>query len=201
MKFILIIFLSFLMFGCDDIKHLSESDVVYEIESIGTNTSDINILVARMSEYQSSLFSKVEYVRDKNEIVFSKGAPDENIVKYMSTRHGKFSIGGENEFNTWISNKHISNVAVSIQNEQVFLDLALNDEGAKIMAAKTRVNIGKKIVAKLDGKILMRAIITQKLGQYFRISTGSESPAEMLKISTLLKYGNINNPIVLRPKS
>lgn len=189
----------FIMTACEDIKYLNTPATVYKIVSKETDNTEINILVNRLSEYSPSLFSKIVFVRDANELLFLNGSPDYEYIQYFSNHSGKFIIEGDSELDQWISNKHIFTATPAIHNDQISLKIVLTAEGAEILESRTRANKGRRIAVRLDDTIIMQGSIRDELSKYITISQIDKSYPEIIKISILLKYGNLNQPIMLEP--
>lgn len=199
LKYIALLILLFLMTGCDDLKSLRQDDVTYAITTPNITVDEVDILLNRLSEYKPSIFSKIEYLQNSNEIVFSKGHPTEEIIAFLSTTLGRMQLVKEGSYISWIDNKHIVDVSVSREKEITALNFQLSEEGEQLMLAKSRTNIGQMIVIKLDNKEISRARLQDELGQFFRV-TLDLSAEESVKVCTLLKYGNLNRSLTLEKK-
>jgi preprotein translocase subunit SecD len=200
LKHIALLILLILIVGCDDLKSVRQDDVTYVITTPNVTAEEVDILLNRLSEYKPSIFSKIEYIHNSNEIVFSNGHPTEEIITFLSTTPGKIQLMKEGSYVSWIDNTHVVNVSTSRKNDLVAFSFELSDEGKQLMLAKSRANIGQMIVIKLDNKEISRARLQDELGQFFQV-TLSISAEESVKVRTLLKYGNLSRPLVLEKKS
>lgn len=201
MKLVFCILLSTIILGCDDLSSLSEPTLVYGIESEDVSDSDIIIVAKRFSEFPNSMFSKVTYDLNRKEILFSNGVPDEGVLNYLSTNRGEFVIGGESEFDKWILNKHISDVGIKEEAEQIYLLMRLTEEGGDILLEKSRNKLGRLVVMKVDGETIMQAQITGPIGMNFKVTTGGKSLEEVKKLAALIRYGSISQSLVLKRRA
>ena len=196
-KIIIALLLSSTLFACDSFSEYSKEDVVYKIQGTDNDPKDINILVNRLSSYQTSWFSSVTYEQASAEIIFKHGAPDEEVIKFMSQTLGVLSFYGEEDPNIVVSNEHIIQVEAYISADNVSILFGLNDDGEQLMNQITNKHIGKEMLVKLDGNILIQTKLTAVLGKHFEIVINI-SAEEATRTAALLRNGNLGRPISLK---
>lgn len=98
------IFLVFFV-GCNDVSKMVEEDVAYKVKT--SNLKDVEILLDRFNRLPVSLLSSVVYDREKEELIFKRGIPDEELVEFMSMTYGKLAIYSDDDPTIYLTNQHI----------------------------------------------------------------------------------------------
>lgn len=198
MKYALALVLIFLA-SCSEVAYFNEPDVNYLVVSneYAAIEDDISVLILRLKAVSPSVISGIKSRKhnDKRSIVFTRGSPSAETIKFLSINRGKFSAT-DDKGNVLFTDKGIINSSATIEGGGTYIDISLSEQVVTYLTENLDLEVGNLVHFSLDGERVMTVKFRDYVSRHMRISAKDENHAKL--ISAILRYGALSRSLQLK---
>ncbi len=160
-------------------------------------TESFDIYINRVSELKTVGFSSIESSIDQGHatISFIGLSPNIELLAYYANNKGYLEAKIIGEYGIIIDSSDIQNSSPGFIGNNPVIDVLISETAGVKMHKITSSNLGGRIEMKLDGVTILRGAINEPLGRSFRL--GGKSVSDTTKQAVLLKYGALENELII----
>ncbi|WLQ16737.1 hypothetical protein O5O45_12495 [Hahella aquimaris] len=184
---ILLILSLFTVAGCKELEYLRAEKVTYQVQDYQADKrskEDMDILVKRLNAVLPSKLSSVQFkeVEGKGVVEFSRGAPDAELVAFLSRHPGELVFRGTEPDDIWYSDKDIVESASVLAGDRLSVEVVFSDESYGKASPRIKQSIGRYAYTMLDDEILHKAMVQTELGKKILMTSASDMEAQALAV-------------------
>ncbi|ABC29686.1 hypothetical protein HCH_02912 [Hahella chejuensis KCTC 2396] len=190
----------FTLAGCKDLEYLTAEKVTYQVQDYQSDNrtkEDMDVLVKRFNDVLPSKLSSVQFkeVEGLGVIEFSRGAPDVELVAFLSRHPGELVFRGTEPDDIWYSDKDVVEAASILAGDRLSVEVVFSDESYAKASPRIKQSIGRYAYTMLDDEILHKAMVQTELGKKILMTSASDIEAQAL--AAMLDSGRMSSGYVL----
>ncbi|MDG9667767.1 hypothetical protein ONV78_08495 [Hahella sp. CR1] len=196
----LLILSLFTVTGCKELEYLRAEKVTYQVQDYQADKGskeDMGILLKRLNAVLPSKLSSVQFkdVEGKGVIEFSRGAPDAELVAFLSGHPGELVFRGTEPDDIWYSDQDVVESAAVPAGDGLAVEVVFSDESYGKASPRIKQSIGRYAYTMLDDEVLHKALVQTELGKKFLLTSASDTEAQGLAV--MLDSGRMSSGYVL----